>query len=275
MNLDKVLGILATSGLKLNKEKCAFMLPRVEYLGHVIDESGLHPTKEKVKAIQETPQPHNVTELRSFLGIINYYSKFLPNLSVTLSPLYHLLKKGVKWQWNEQHTTAFAKAKSALQDDSLLVHYDSTRPLVVACDALPYGLGAVLTHIMDDGQERPVAYASRTLTSAEKNYSQLEKEALGVVFAVQKFHKYLYGRHFVIESDHRPLSFIFSNSKAISPTASARIIRWTLTLSAYSFTIRHKPGKDLGNADALSRLPQPQTTNSDRVPRDLINLLHH
>ena len=275
VNLDKVLGILATSGLKLNKEKCAFMLPRVEYLGHVIDESGLDPTKEKVKAIQEAPQPHNVTELRSFLGIINYYSKFLPNLSVTLSPLYHLLKKGVKWQWNEQHTTAFAKAKSTLQDDSLLVHYDSTRPLVVACDASPYGLGAVLSHIMDDGQERPVAYASRTLTSAEKNYSQLEKEALGVVFAVQKFHKYLYGRHFVIESDHRPLSFIFSNSKAISPTASARIIRWTLTLSAYSFTIRHKPGKDLGNADALSRLPQPQTTNSDRIPRDLINLLHH
>ena len=130
-----------------------------------------------------------------------------------LSPLYHLLKQGVKWQWNKQHTTAFAKAKRALQDDSLLVHYNSTRQLVLACDASPYGLGAVLSHIMDDGQERPVAYASRTLTPAEKNYSQLEKEALGVVFAVQKFHKYLYGRHFIIESDHRPLSFIFSNSK--------------------------------------------------------------
>ena len=109
-------------------------------------------------------------------------------MSVKLAPLYHLLKKGVKWQWNKQHATAFAAAKGALQDDTLLVHYDSTRPLVLACDASPYGLGAVLSHIMDDGHERPVAYASRTLTSAEKNYSQLEKEALGVVFAVQKFH---------------------------------------------------------------------------------------
>ena len=98
-----------------------------------------------------------------------------------LSPLYHLLKQGVKWQWNKQHTTAFAKAKSALQDDSLLVHYNCTRQLVLACDASPYGLGAVLSHIMDDGQERPVAYASRILTPAEKNYSQLEKEVLGVV----------------------------------------------------------------------------------------------
>ena len=156
-----------------------------------------------------------------------------------------------------------------------MVHYDNARPLVLACDASPYGLGAVLSHIIKDGQECPVAYALCTLTPAEKNYSQLEKEALGVVFSVQKFHKYLYGRHFIIESDHRPLSFILRNSKVISPTTSSSIIRWTLTLSAYSFTIRHKPGRDLGNADVLRRLPQPQTTNSDCLPGDLVNLLHH
>ena len=128
---------------------------------------------------------------------------------------------------------------------------------------------------MDDGQERPVAYASRTLTPAEKNYSQLEKEALGVVFAVKKFHNYLFGRHFIIESDHRPLSYLFNSSKTISPTVSSRITRWTLTLSAYTFTIRYKPGKDLGNADALSRLPQPQTTDADCQPAELIHLLQH
>ena len=139
-NLDNVLGILATSGLKLNKSKCAFMLPKVEYLGHVINGLELHPTKDKVKAIQEARQPRNVTELRSFLGIINYYSKFLPNLSAKLAPLYQLLRKGIKWQWNKQHATAFTTAKSALQDDTLLVHYDSTRPLVLACDASSYGL---------------------------------------------------------------------------------------------------------------------------------------
>ena len=127
---------------------------------------------------------------------------------------------------------------------------------------------------MDDGQECPVAYASRTLTPAEKNY-KLEKEALGVVFAVKKFHNYLFGRHFIIESDHRPLSYLFNSSKVISPTASSRITRWTLTLSAYTFTIRYKPGKDLGNADALSRLPRSQTTDADRQPAELIYLLQH
>lgn len=251
-NLDKVLSIIATAGLKLNKAKCEFLLPKVVYLGHMIDGNGLHPTKEKVRAVQEAPRPQNITELRSFLGIINYYGKFLPNLSTKLVPLYQLLKKGARWQWGKAQTNAFEIAKNALQNDTLLVHYDSNRQLVLACDASPYGLGAVLSHIMDDGQERPIAYASRTLTAAEKNYSQLEKEALGVVFAVNKFHNYLYGREFIIESDHRPLSFIFSNTKAISPTASSRIIRWTLTLSAYNFSIRHKAGRDLGNADALS-----------------------
>ena len=113
-NLDKVLSIMTTNGLKLNKAKCAFLLPKVEYLGHIIDEQGLHPTQDKVKAIQEAPRPHNVVELRSFLGIINYYGKFLPNLSKRLAPLYQLLKKGVKWQWNRQHDEAYAAAKSAL-----------------------------------------------------------------------------------------------------------------------------------------------------------------
>ena len=256
-NLDKVLSILATAGLKLNKAKCAFLLPKVEYLGHLIDGNGIHPTKEKVKAIQEAPQPRNV------------------NLSTKLAPLYQLLKRGVKWQWNKPHAEAFAVATNALQDDTLLVHYDRNRQLVLACDASPYGLGAVLSHIMDDGRKRPIAYASRTLTSAEKNYSQLEKEALGVVFGVQKFHNYLYGREFIIESDHRPLSFIFSGQKAISSTASSRIIRWTLTLSAYNFTIHHKPGRSLGNADALSCLPQPVTTDKDCLPGDLVHLLNH
>ena len=110
---------------------------------------------------------------------------------------------------------AFMAAKDALQDDALLVHYDSSKQLVLACNASPYGLGAVLSHIMEDGLEKPIAYASRTLTAAEKNYSQLEKEVLAVVYAVGKFHNYLYGRQFVIESDHQPLSYIFSDSKAI------------------------------------------------------------
>ena len=146
---------------------------------------------------------------------------------------------------------------------------------MLACDASPCGLGAVLSHIMPDDVERPVAYASRTLTTAEKNYSQLEKEDLAVVYGVKKFHNYLCGRHFLIESDHQPLAHLFGEKKGMPPLASSRIQRWALTLSAYHYSIRYKSGRLIGNADALSRLPQPQTTSSDFLPDDLVHLVNH
>ena len=124
--------------------------------------------------------------------------------------------------------------KDALQEDALLVHIDPYKPLIVACDASQYGHGAVLSHKMDNDKERPVAFASRTLKPAEKKYSQLEKEGLAIIFAVNKFHRYIYGRHFIIESDHKPLSFLFSELKGIPVLASSRIQRWSLTLSAYT-----------------------------------------
>ena len=274
-NLDRVLGRLESAGLRLKKSKCFFLRPRIEYLGHVIDEEGLHPTEEKVRAIEEARTPQNVTELRSFLGIINYYSRFLPNLSTSLAPLYCLLHKNARWRWSTAESKAFDTAKEALKHDSLLIHYDSSKPLILACDASQYGIGAVLSHSLGNGKERPIAYMSRTLTAAEKNYSQLEKEGLAIVFGVKKFHYYLYGRHFIIESDHKPLSYLFSESKGISVTASSRIQRWALTLNAYHYTIRYKAGDSLSNADALSRLPRPVTTTADCVPGDLIHLINH
>ena len=136
-------------------------------------------------------------------GIINYYNRFLPNLSTILAPLYRLLQKDVKWMWGQEQGEAFSAAKQVLLDDSLLVHYNVSKPLILACDVSQYGLGAVLSHTMDDGTERPVAYASRTLTAAEKRYSQLEKEGLAIIFGTKKFHNYLYSRFFSIESDHQ------------------------------------------------------------------------
>ena len=273
--LNQVLGILDKAGIRLNRPKCFFMRPSVEYLGHIIDENGIHPTDEKVRAIKEAPRPTNVTELRAFLGIINYYGKFLANLSSKLAPLHELLQKRSQWHWTDRQDKAFQAAKDALQSDSLLVHYDGSKPLVLACDASPRGLGAVLSHIMPDGSERPVAYASRTLSAAERNYSQLEKEGLAVVYGVKKFHKYLFGRHFSIESDHQPLSHLFGESREIPLLASSRIQRWALTLSAYQYSIKYKAGQFIGNADALSRLPRPQTTSSDCLPGDLVHLVNH
>lgn len=164
-NLEAVLDRIEKAGLRLNKSKCSFLAPRIEYLGHAID---LHPTDEKIAALREAPTPTNITELRSFIGILNYYGKFLPNLATKLTPLYRLLHKNAPWAWTEKHEEAFQQAKEA---DSVLVHYDSTKPLLLACDASEYGIGAVLSHILVDGTEKPIAYTSRTLSAATHNWN--------------------------------------------------------------------------------------------------------
>ena len=127
----------------LKKDKCAFLLPQVEYLGHEISQKGLHPTKEKVRAIVEAPAPQNITQLKSCLGMLNYYSKFLPNLSTLLAPLYKLLHKKISWQWGKAQQEAFCKAKELLVSSPVLVHFDPAKPLGLSCDASPFGIGAV------------------------------------------------------------------------------------------------------------------------------------
>ena len=272
-NLEEVLAKLQSAGLCLKRSKCSFMMSSVEYLGHRISAKGIQPTEDKVRAVKDAPVPTNVTQLRSFVGLVNYYGKFLPNLSSVLAPLYALLQKGTQWKWGAEQDKAFHAVKSQLTSDCLLVHFDPQKPLTLACDASPYGVGAVMSHRLQDGSERPIAFASRSLSPAEKGYAQLDKEALAIVFGVTKFHVYLYGHAFTIYSDHKPLQHLFNPSKAISTMASARIQRWALLLSSYRYTVSYKPGSQMANADVLSRLPLPEMPESVPIPGETILLM--
>ena len=165
--LDEVLTRLEKHGILTKRSKCAFMVPSVDFLGNRVDGEGRHLTDQKIAAIKGAPSPKNVTELRSYLGLLNYYGNFISNLSTLLQPLHELLRKGVKWAWTEECEKAFVRSKSELVADKVLVPYDEKRKLILACDASPYGVGAVISHVMDDGEERPIAFASRTLTKSE------------------------------------------------------------------------------------------------------------
>ena len=180
--LEEVLQRLETVGVRLKQSKYAFMRSEVEFLGHKVTKHGVQPTEEKVRAVNNAPTPTNVTFL---FGKLLF--SFLPNLSSTLAPLYLLLQKSSSWFWGPEQQQAFESAKSQLTSDTLLVYYCSDKPLLLSCDASSYGLGAVLSHKMEDGSEKPIAFALRTLSSAEKRYAQIEKEGLAIVFGVTKF----------------------------------------------------------------------------------------
>uniref|UniRef100_A0AAV2MR29 ribonuclease H n=1 Tax=Knipowitschia caucasica TaxID=637954 RepID=A0AAV2MR29_KNICA len=184
--LDAVLMRLEEYGLHVRKDKCMFFQESVEYLGHTIDAAGLHKSPEKERAVVEAPAPTNVSQLRSLLGMINYYGRFMPDLATILQPLNALLHKGKKWQWTTGCEAAFRRVKELMVSQKVLTHYNPELPPRLACDASPYGVGAVLSHAMPDGVEKPIAYASKTLSRAEQNYAQIEREALGIVFGSSK-----------------------------------------------------------------------------------------
>jgi len=249
-NLNATLQRLKEYGLWVKKDKCDFFKPTIEYLGHVIDSTGLHKAPSKVKAL---------LDVLGFLGLLTYYAKFMPNLSSRLRPLHELLNKSNKWKWSDKCEKAFRDVKCTLTQSEVLTHYNPALPIQLACDASPYGVGAVLSHVMPSGEERPIAFASRTLNSAESNYAQIEREALAIVFGVKKFHQYLFGRRFTLLTDHRPLTSIFGNQTGIPSLAANCMQGCALLLSAHQYDIKYKMSEQHCNADGLSKLPLPDT----------------
>ena len=192
------------------------------YLGHVISAEGLHTAKVKVQAIMDAPEQRNLTALCSFLGMINYYGKFLPNLATlchSRTSCFGRPQRGSGYQ----NKSVFQKVKKLIVSSRVLTHFNDQLPLILECDASPYGLGAVLSHQFPDSTEKPASFASWTLTTAELNYSHLDKEALAIIFGLKKFHQYIYGCQFVMKKDHKPLTHIFIESRAVPTMASGRI----------------------------------------------------
>ncbi|XP_053689881.1 uncharacterized protein K02A2.6-like [Sabethes cyaneus] len=255
-----VLDRLHETNIKVNFDKCKFFVKELPYLGHVISGEGLKPNPEKVATIQQAKKPENVTQLKAFLGLINYYGKFLPNLSAILSPLYKLLLKDVKYVWSSICDKAFNECKLQLLNASLLVLYDPKKPIIVCADASSYGLGGVIAHTIG-GVERPISFTSFSLNTAQKTYPILHLEALAIVSTIKKFHKYLYGQKFTVYTDHKPLLGIFGKSGRNSIFVT-RLQRYIMELSIYNFDILYRPSDKMSNADFCSRFPL-----SNEVPK--------
>ena len=238
--LEQVMARLDQYNFTINQQKCKFFQKQLEFCGYQIDSQGLHKTPDKIQAMLEAPRPTSVTQLRSFLGIISYYHRFLPNLSTVLAPLHELLKAHTQWKWTGDCEKAFEEVKKLVASDTVLIHFDPQLPISVACDASAYGLGAVLSQTTKSGEERPVAFASRTLTQTEKGYSQIDKEALALVWGIRKFHQYVYGHKFTLITDHQPLTMILDPHKSIPVTTAARLQRYAAFLGGYDYEVQYR-----------------------------------
>ncbi|XP_037521382.1 uncharacterized protein K02A2.6-like [Rhipicephalus sanguineus] len=268
--LEEVLKRLRNCNLRLGKNKCCFAVREVSFLGHRIDETGVHTNEEKVRAITNAPAPNCKQALQSFLGMLAFYDRFLKNRATIASCLYQLLQKDATWRWETKHQEAFDKLKRLLLSQTVLAHYDEQKELLVSCDASPYGIGAVLSQRDDQNREAPIAFASRTLGTAERNYAQLDREGLAVVFAAHKFHKYIAGRKVTFVTDHQPLLGILGPGKPTAQVLSPRMTRWCIKLAAYDYNIVYRHGKNHQNADALSRLPLPERLDEPWPPGDVL-----
>ncbi|KAF4518755.1 hypothetical protein B566_EDAN006159 [Ephemera danica] len=272
--IRQVLQVFKDVGLRLKASKCSFCVTQLEVLGYSFSSDGLRPADSKMHDLIMMRAPQNREELQSLLGYINYYDRFLKDRASIFAPLYVLLEAGTTWEWGTEHQEALDYVKQVMSSDIVLVHYDEKLPLVLACDASSYGVGAVLSHLMPDQSERPISHASRTLRDSEKNYAQIDREGLSIVFGVRKFHMYLYGRSFTIITDHKPLLGLFRPDKPLPDVLSPRIVRWVLLLSNYQYTLQFRPGSRHGNADLLSRIPR-STNELDEIygePRGVLLL---
>lgn len=265
--LEEVLKILEKAGLTVKMKKVKIGLPEIDVLGHVVNKNGIKKDPKKVAGISGIERPKSVKEVQAFCGMVNYYKAFLPSVADTMRPLYHLLKKEVKFDWTQECETAFKKVKDEIAKDVTLAHYDLQDKIILVTDASDFAISAVLLSVKKS-EERPIAFWGRMLNKAEKNYSVVDKEALGVVEGCKQFRQYLLGRKFTLRTDQKSLIKIFGEHQGIPIMTSARLTRYGIILAGYDYEIQHVKSKE-NVADPLSRLrtsePVPAVKEANEV----------
>ena len=246
-NLRSVFERLKDNNVRLNKEKCVFSQPEIMFYGHIFSANGIRPDPKKVDTIKNATPPQNVSEVKSFLGMTQYVSRFIPGYANITAPLRSLTKQSTTWKWGNEESTAFNQLKDALTGEQVMSYFDPSKETEIIVDASPVGLGALLIQ-----EDKIISYASRALSDVETRYSQTEREMLAIVWGAERFHLYVYGAKFSIVTDHKPLIGIFKGHKL----TSTRIDRWKLRLMPYDCKLIYRPGKNENNpADFISRHP--------------------
>lgn len=259
--LKTVLELARINNVKFNKEKCEFNVKEIKFLGFIFNENGQAVDNEKVRAIVNMKQPTNKKEVQKILGMVTYLSKHIKNMSLLTEPLRQLIKNNSVWQWTAREENAFKNIKQAISHACILKHFDITKQCTITVDCSKNAIGAAL---LQDGQ--PCAYTSKALTETQCSYAQIEKEMLGIVYACEKFHNYIYPSHFIVETDHKPLVAIIKKPILKCPP---RLQRMLFKLSKYNFTLHYKKGSELYVADTLSRTCMDKPEKKDKLDLEL------
>ena len=262
--LLKLLERCQSRGIALNPDKLKLRRKSVTFMGHVLSNEGIKIDPEKAKAIMDMPRPTDVEGVQRLNGFVNYLAKFLPKLADSMEPIRRLTRKDVKWNWTEEQEDALQEVKRLVTEAPVLSYYDPSSDLAIQCDASQKGLGAALLQ-----NQKPVAYASRALTETETRYAQIEKEMLAIVYALEKFNQFTYGRHVTVYSDHKPLEAILKKPLACAPK---RLQGMIMRLQKYDLDVQYEKGKNMHIADFLSRAYLPNTEHPTGASFEHVNM---
>jgi hypothetical protein len=261
--LKEVFDRLRAAGLKLKPTKCELLQPKVRYLGHVVSKDGVATDPLKIESVSKWPTPTNVAEVRSFLGTVGYYRQYIEGFATIGKPLTQLTHKGVQFEWNDLTNQAFVELRQKLIEAPILGYPNPKLQYILDTDASAAGVGAVLSQVQD-GAERVIAYYSKTLSPAERNYCVTRRELLAVILAVKHFRPYLYGQRFKLRTDHAALIWLCKRAEP-----SNQVARWLEILAEFRFDIEHRAGVKHGNADGLSRRTCFDCKQCDRIEKSM------